>query len=123
MTKKEVLTLENKAFDANVGEHIGFELGAKMIKDYYDTYKEAGAQFVGRNILQQILAQPSCMGINIYKALNEKGEKTYVLVGVDEKGENIYEYQVINTQGSLSKAEGIVADRSGNAGWWTEENL
>ncbi|MGL6268923.1 MAG: hypothetical protein ACRC2O_13415, partial [Chitinophagaceae bacterium] len=107
MLKKEAL-IEQKKLHANVGEHIGYELGAKMIKDYYDKYQEAGSQFVGRNILDQILAQPGCMGIKIFKALNEAGEKTYVLTGVDQDGQVMLEVTAVNPNGEIKKTEGIV---------------
>lgn len=103
---------------ANVGEHIGYELGAKMIKDYFDAYNEAGSQFVGRNILEKILAQPGCIGIRIFKAMNEKGEKTYVITGVDAAGKPMLELTAVNPSGELTRNEAIVADRNANMGWW-----
>ena len=124
MLKKEAL-IEEKQLHANVGEHIGYELGAKMIKDYYDTYKEAGSQFVGRNILDQILAQPGCIGIKIFKALNEVGEKTYVLTGVNQESQIMLDVTAVNPNGEIKKSEGIVADRNGGGGWFDDviENL
>jgi len=119
MLKKEAL-IEEKQLHANVGEHIGYELGAKMIKDYYDKYQEAGSQFVGRNILDQILAQPGCIGIKIFKALNEVGEKTYVLTGINQEGPLMLEVTAVNPNGEMKKSEGIVADRSGNQGWFDD---
>ncbi len=119
MLKKEAL-IEEKQLHANVGEHIGYELGAKMIKDYYDKYQEAGSQFVGRNILDQILAQPGCIGIKIFKALNEAGEKTYVLTGINQEGQVMLEVTAVNPDGEIKKSEGIVADRSGNQGWFDD---
>jgi hypothetical protein len=89
-----------------------------MVKDYYDAFGEGGAQFVGKNILQQILAQPGCIGLNIYKALNEKGEKTYVLVGLDKSNNPILEITSVNTNGILEQQEGIVADRNFGLGWF-----
>lgn len=119
MLKKEAL-IEEKQLHANVGEHIGYELGAKMIKDYYDTYQEAGSQFVGRNILDQILAQPGCIGIKIFKALNEAGEKTYVLTGINQEGQLMLEVTAVNPNGEIKKSEGVVADRSGGGGWFDD---
>ena len=115
--KKEALITEKK-LHAGIGEHIGYELGAKMIKDYFDTYQEGGAQFVGRNILEKILAQPGCIGIEIFKALNEAGEKTYVLTGVNEEGNLLLNYPVINSTGEIIKQEGLVSDRTDNVGWF-----
>jgi DhnA family fructose-bisphosphate aldolase class Ia len=119
MLKKEAL-IEEKNLHANIGEHIGYELGAKMVKDYYDKYQEAGSQFVGRNIIDQILAQPGCIGIKIFKALNEAGEKTYVLTGVSQDGQPMFDVTAVNQNGEIKKQEGIVADRNGGAGWFDD---
>jgi hypothetical protein len=112
MFKSNVEILEEKLLTEQAGEHIGYDLGLKMVKDHYDAFGEGNAQFVGKNILEQILTQPDCIGINIFKALNEKGEKTYVLVGLDKENQPILEYQIVNSVGQISKTEGIVADRN-----------
>jgi hypothetical protein len=119
MYKKETIIREEQPLHANVGEHIGYELGAKMIKDYFDKYQESGSQFVGRNILEQILAQPGCIGIQIYKGLNETGQKSYVLTGVNKDGHPILEITAVNPNGEIKKEEGIVADRNvEKIGWF-----
>lgn len=117
MLKSDV-KIQDRLVDESVGEHIGYDLGVKMVKDYYDQYGEGGAQFVGKNILEQILQQPGCIGVNIYKALNEKGEKTYVLVGLDKENEPILEITAVNPNGQINKQEGIVADRNFGLGWF-----
>jgi len=119
MLKSKTNITDNKV-DETIGEHIGYDLGVKMVKDYYDKYGEGGAQFVGRNILQQILDQPGCIGINIYKALNEKGEKTYVLVGLDQENDPILEITAVNVLGEIKSKEGIVADRNKVVQGWFE---
>ena len=122
MLQKEAL-IEEKSLHAGVGEHIGYELGAKMVKDYCDKYQEAGAQFVGRNILDQILAQPGCIGIKIFKALNESGEKTYVLTGVSQEGHEMFEITAVAPKGEMNKTEGIVADKNENVGWFDPSKI
>ena len=112
MFKSNVEILEEKLLTEQAGEHICYDLGLKMVKDHYDAFGEGNAQFVGKNILEQILTQPDCIGINIFKALNEKGEKTYVLVGLDKENQPILEYQIVNSVGQISNTEGIVADRN-----------
>lgn len=120
MLKSNVEIQEQKLVDETVGEHIGFDLGVKMVKDYFDKYGEGGAQFVGKNIIQDIISQPGCIGINIYKALNENGEKTYVLVGLDKENNPILNYSVVNTDGQIKTNEGIVADRNYGLGWFED---
>jgi hypothetical protein len=119
MLQKEVL-IEEKKLHAGVGEHIGYELGAKMVKDYSEKHNEFGSHFVGRNILEQILAQPGCIGIKIYKGLNEEGVQKYVLTGADEKGNDIFEVTIVSPKGELQQQEGIVADREfERLGWFS----
>ncbi|MBX2923585.1 MAG: hypothetical protein KF746_15390 [Chitinophagaceae bacterium] len=120
MTQKDVLTSIPQIPHANVGQHIGYEKGAKMIKDYFDLHGENSCRFVGRNILEKMLSQPDCIGINIYKALNDQGVQTYVFVGVDSAGKAILEYTYVNDGGELDKVPGIVANQfSPRPGWWS----
>ncbi|MCO5235888.1 MAG: hypothetical protein M9933_06425 [Chitinophagaceae bacterium] len=111
MMKKDVLVQSQPQVHENIGEHIGFEMGARMVKDYYDKFGENQAHFVGRSIIEKILEQPDCVGIRMYKALNAKGEQTYVFVGIDGQGKAILEYTAINDSGSLTKETGIVANK------------
>lgn len=97
---------------AAVGENIGQELGAKMVKDFQDKYPSENKWFfVGSNIIDQILAQPDCVGIRFYNALDENGQKTLVLVGIDIQENIIIEYSSISNNGQLTQHKGIVADR------------
>ena len=118
MLKSNVEIKDEKLLDETVGEHIGYDLGVKMVKDYFQKYGEGGAQFVGRNILEQILKQPDCVGINIYKALNEVGNKTYVIVGMDKENQPILNYSTVEISGEIKEKEGIVADRNFGLGWF-----
>jgi len=120
MLKSNVKIQEHKLVDETVGEHIGYDLGVKMVKDYFDKFGEGGAQFVGKNIIQEIISQPGCIGINIYKALNEQGSKTYVLVGLDKENNPILNYTAVNMNGQIKTNEGIVADRNFELGWFDE---
>ena len=79
MLKSKTENSSVKLLDEHVGENIGYDLGVKMIKKYSDSYNEFGAHYVGKNILAKIISQPGCVGINIYNALNENGDKTFVL--------------------------------------------
>ncbi len=117
MLKKEVLIDAKNELHAGIGEHIGYELGAKMIKDYYDKFQEAGSQFVGRNIIEKILAQPDCIGISIYRGLDEKQRMKYVFAGVDSTGKPILEITAVGPDGNLQKIEGLVGDRNKVEGW------
>ena len=120
MLKSNVEIQEQKMLDETSGENIGFDLGVRMVKDYYDATGIGTAQFVGKNIIEKILNQPECIGINIYNALNERGEKTYVLVGLDKENNPILNITAVNPEGQINHLDGIVADRSKVVIGWFE---
>lgn len=98
-----------------VGQEITHELGAQMMKDYQlANPTDVKAYFIGRDIINQLLAQPSCVGIRFFNAYNEIGEKTLVYIGVDESGKEILKYVMVNEDGSMISKKAIVADRINN---------
>jgi hypothetical protein len=96
-----------------IGEEIGLELGQKFIQDFQTANQVAYHFTVGRQIIEQILAQPGCEGIRMYQAYNEAGEETLVYMGINAEGEEIIEYSCVNPSGVLESYKGIVADRLG----------
>ena len=115
MQQKDLLTnLEV----ASIGEAIDHELGKKFIKAYQTTYPEAfTAVVVGKNIIEQILAQPGCVGIRFIDAINEEGQKTLVYIGVDAAGKDIMKTVVVDRNGAISTVPAIVADRAWDDLW------
>lgn len=106
---QELLVKENLAL---IGEEVGLALGTEMVNNYRKANPiDVQWYMVGREIIEQILAQPGCVGLKFYNAYNEVGQKTLVYVGVNENGETILEYSVINTEGQLAREKGIIADR------------
>lgn len=107
--------IETKTRDlTKIGEAISHELGAKMVKDFQDANQnESIGNYIGRDILEKILAQPGCMGIRFYNAINETGRKTLVYVGIDENENIIDKYTCINSAGEMYIDDGTVADRAG----------
>jgi len=98
---------------AQVGEEITHELGAQMITDYQSANPtDVKSYHIGRNIIDQILAQPGCVGMRFYNAYNEIGQKTLVYVGVDESGKSLIKYTVVNNDGNLVTQKATVADRT-----------
>ena len=95
-----------------IGEEIGLELGNQMVNDY-QTMNANDVHFyeLGRNIIDQILAQPGCAGMRLYNAYNEMGEKTLVYVGLNSEGKALTSISTVSPEGTLAAEKGIVADR------------
>ncbi|MBO9571449.1 MAG: hypothetical protein J7497_04480 [Chitinophagaceae bacterium] len=108
---------------AAIGEEIGYELGKQMVNDY-QTANPSDVHFytIGRDIMDQILAQPTCAGIRFYNAYNELGEKTLVYVGLNKDGKAIFEYTSVSVEGALESNKGIVADRIATGGGRTSDS-
>ena len=112
----------------SAGEEITLEVASKKITAYSQAYPTDPAWFfIGREIIEKVLAQPNCVGIKFYNALYADGTKTLVYVGIDGNGKAIIEMPVVNSHGQLAKNKGIVANRpvqdpmgrSGVEGdWW-----
>jgi hypothetical protein len=97
---------------AEVGEDIGLSAGKQMVKAFREANPDAtSSYYIGRNILDQILAQPGCVGINFRKCLTELNQEHLVYTGVDAEGKDILEFSVVSNTGDLVKQNGIVADR------------
>ena len=97
---------------AEVGEDIGLSAGKQMVKAFREANPDATAgYYIGRNILNQILAQPGCVGINFRKCLNEINQEHLVYTGVDAEGKDILEFSVVINSGDIVKENGIVADK------------
>ena len=109
MMQKELTTKKDYAA---VGEEISHELGAEFIHAYQEAHpgENRGYQ-LGRAIIDHILAQPGCVGMRFYYGLNEEGQKTLVYAGIDQEGKDILKRAVITSNGDLTIADGIMADR------------
>jgi hypothetical protein len=104
-------TLETKSL-AQVGENIGLAEGAQLVQNFRNANPEATpGYFIGRNIIDQILNQPGCVGINFRKCLSENNEEHLVYTGVGADGKDILSYSVVTNTGNIEKYDGIVADR------------
>lgn len=119
MIQNELLT---KRSTAEIGEDVGYQLGTEFIDNYRNANPNDALSFViGRNIIDQILAQPGVAGIRFYNAINELGQKTLVYVGVDNNGKNIFQYTAVNSAGTITSEEGTVGDRTeteDGSSWW-----
>ena len=104
-----------------VGENIGLAEGTQLVKAFQEANPDATAgYYIGRNILEQIMAQPGCVGINFRKCLTNLNEEHLVYTGVDADGKDILEFSVVTTDGNLAKQDAIVADRTI---WWNDGSI
>jgi hypothetical protein len=109
MTQLEHVEIKNLA---EVGEDIGLAEGIKLITAFREANPDATKGFyIGRNIIDQILSQPGCVGINFRKCLTNLNEEHLVYTGVDSEGKDILEYAVVTTTGDIVKQHAIVADK------------
>lgn len=110
MQQKELLAQKDYA---QVGEEISHELAGDFIKTFDQQFPNEIKHFtMGKNILDQILAQPGCAGIRFYNGINEKGQKTLVYVGVDAAGKDLLTKTVVLEDGKLATVRATVADRN-----------
>ena len=125
-----MVTTKISKLTAEAGAEIGQALGAQMISSFrQENPTETLGYFIGRNIIEQVLAQPGCVGIKFYNACNETGAKTLVYVGVNASGNDMLTVSSINVDGRLEAVNGIVADRvipikeppTGDINWWDFE--
>ena len=101
---------QKKGYSAQVGENIGYEKGAKLVKNYYDQNQDdVLAHFIGREIIEGILAQPGVIGIRMFYGINELGLKQPVFVGVDRNGNNVLNISTVGDNGQVERSKGIVA--------------
>ncbi len=72
------------AFDGTEGSQITLQDGAVMTASHRAANPNARlGHFMGKDILNQILAQAGCMGIRMYHGLDTRGNRELVFVGVD----------------------------------------
>ena len=115
MLQKELLTKKDYAA---VGEEISHELANEFIQSYKQNHAgEREGYILGRNIIDQILAQPGCTGMRFYYGLNEEGQKTLVYVGIDANGNDLLKKTVVMQNGTLGVDQGTIADRIGFWPW------
>jgi hypothetical protein len=98
---------------AEVGENIGLTEGRELVNAFRAANPDATkGYYIGRNILEQILAQPGCVGINFRKCLTNMNEEHLVYTGVNAEGKDILEFSVVTNSGDIVKQGAIVADRT-----------
>jgi hypothetical protein len=96
-----------------VGKAISKDTAMRWIKNYHEKHPHKDgirARFFGLNIIDEILSQHECVGIRIYYASNDEGEKQLLLVGAREDGSNIWPDD--SEGATILSAQGLIADAS-----------
>jgi hypothetical protein len=116
MMQKELLTKKDVAA---VGQEISHEMAADFVKAYEKSFPgENSGYYLGRNIIDKILAQPGCVGIRFHYGVNDKGQKTLVYVGMDANGNDLVKQTMVTENGVMMSQEAIIADFIGVGGFW-----
>jgi hypothetical protein len=113
VTQQSQARISKVTFNGSEGDPLDLSLAKKWTANYRATLKsnnDVQAHFFGAEIIQQILQQPGSVGMRIYYALDDKGAKQLLLVGVDAQGNNILSNNTFNTL--ESGGDGLVADFS-----------
>ncbi len=80
------------SFTGNEDHSISLSEAAQMTKNYRDTITSGTtiAHYFGKNAIEEILAQTGCVGIRIYYAITETGQKQLVITGVNSSENDLY---------------------------------
>ncbi|PJJ60740.1 hypothetical protein [Hymenobacter chitinivorans] len=77
-------------FPESAGSIIPLDLAAKMTHRYQQTYPNGQwAGYYSAYVYNNLMEQPGCLGIRLYNGIKEDKSECYVLVGVNEKGNDM----------------------------------
>ncbi|MFQ5631911.1 MAG: hypothetical protein ACE5I1_24330 [bacterium] len=80
------------AFTGNENHSISLQDAAKLAKNFRTAFPNTTkAHFFGRDAIEQILAQPGCVGIRANYGLNDQNEPQLVLVGTDANEHDMHQ--------------------------------
>ena len=80
-------------FTGNEGEKITLQEAVKLTGNYQKSEKTGvvKAEFIGKNLVEEILSQEKCIGLRLYFGKNEEGNLNIVIVGADEDGNDLHQ--------------------------------
>jgi hypothetical protein len=79
------------AFTGKEAEEFPLDTAAEWTANYRNANPGAvKAHFIGRDLINKMLEQDGCMGLRIYYALDEKGNKQLIIVGADKDENDLY---------------------------------
>jgi hypothetical protein len=82
---------QQQKFTGNEKHVVSLDIAARFVQNFTSKASVPNIKggYFGRNIFEQILAQPQCVGIRYYYAKTDSGASTLVLVGVDSTGNDM----------------------------------
>ena len=93
-----------------IGALISLEKSKEMIESWQNQEPEAVKSILyGRNIFEQLVQVPGCVGIRVFNGLNDNGQQAFVFVPVGERNQNILNYSVYKEDGMVV-VEAPIAD-------------
>lgn len=79
------------AFTGNEDHSFPLSTAAAWTKNYRDANPgQTKGHFFGKTAISDILGQTDCVGIRIYYALNDSGDKQLVITGVKANEDDLY---------------------------------
>ena len=79
------------AFTGDEAEEFPLDTAAEWTANYRNASPGAvKAHFIGRDLINKMLEQDGCMGLRIYYALDEKGDKQLIIFGADKDENDLY---------------------------------
>ena len=90
--KKGALRTEEVSFNSAVGDPLDLATAKRWTENFRQRMSKADeirSHYFGNEIIQGILSQSGCVGIRIYYALDDNGDKKLLVVGVDSSGKDL----------------------------------
>jgi hypothetical protein len=101
-------------FNGSAGGPIPLATAKQWTANYRATIKpgETEAHYFGSDIIRRLLDEDKSVGIRAYYAIDDKGNKQLLLVGVDENGDNLLPAESAAAKSVEEEGGPIIVDNS-----------
>ena len=109
----------SEEYSGKEGRFISHSNSRKWVANFQENNPgHTHAFYFGRELFENILNEPGCVGIRVYYAQDDAGNPKMVLMGVDNKGNNILKKQIkvpreLRSSNDSRESSASSADRSG----------
>lgn len=80
------------------GKYITIEQASKLTATFRSTYPNLSkAVFYSADLFLGVMAQDNCVGLRIYNGIDDSGELTNVIVGIDSNGNDLVEGKIFDS--------------------------